>query len=296
MDRIRNVVLLIVLAVAIALALTLLAKGTLFLDVLPEDGATFLYFPVGQANCAVIRSAEGNVMIDTGAIASEEDLLSLLSYYEIDTVDLLILTHADEDHTGGLTVLLREISVKRIMMTAGAYETLMATRTGRQLERALESGETAVETAETGTETAVGEIFILVLAPPHESEEIGQGDNASSLITYIRYGDTEAIFPGDADFLGEERAVSVLEARFPDADCDLLSVGHHGSKTSSSDVFLSYLSPKYAIISCGLDNSYGHPSVDVLDRLSAVGATVCRTDLEGTVIFHTDGTVLTRLR
>ena len=294
--HITNWTLAVVSSLLLTAALIMYLCGILFVEPIPQNGATFLYLSVGQANCSVITTDVGNVMIDTGSTASEADVIAYLSYYGVDCIDLLLLTHADEDHSGGLSALLRSVPITRIALTEGTRNALYEMRVGKELKEAVENGETEVEFVAAGTEFRIGDMEISVLTPHRDSAEYLLGDNASSLVLYVKYGETEAVFPGDADELAEKRAVAAMKARYPNAACDILLAGHHGSASSSSAEFLSYLSPKYAVISCERDNSYGHPSHEVLRRFASVGAEVCRIDLDGTVIFHSDGKTITRLR
>lgn len=276
--------------------LILSLKGNLFREIIPKDGATFLFLSVDQASCTVIRSEEGTVMIDTGANASEEVVLAMLAHYGIESLDLIVLTHADEDHAGGLDVILEALPVARVALTEGTRTALSGTYGGDALDRAESAGSTEVSAVAQGDGFTVGAIDVEVLAPNGTDALLPEGGNALSLILLVTYGETDAIFTGDADAEGELRALKVLRHGHAERSFEILAVGHHGSAKSSGEEFLEFLSPEYAVISCGKNNSYGHPAAVVLERLNAVGATVCRTDRGGTVILHTDGTKVTRLR
>ena len=137
-------------------------------------------------------------------------------------------------------------------------------------------------------ETVVfGEVVLSVLAPLQT--HIGTG-NEGSLAIRLQCGVSSALFTGDAGIEQEQRLIE----EYGDAllDCDLYKVGHHGSGTSSGERFLSYLSPQYAVVSCGEANRYGHPFGEVLARLEASGAIVLRTDLLGEIVFECDGETL----
>ena len=113
--------------------------------------------------------------------------------------------------------------------------------------------------------------------------------NEMSLAVRIEYGETSFLFMGDAGEISED---DILEAEI-DIDADLLKVGHHGSNGSTGTEFLQAVSPDYAVISCGKDNSYGHPHYKVLERLSQAGSVVYRTDISGNIVIVSDGTEIT---
>ena len=161
------------------------------------------------------------------------------------------------------------------------------------IDRVLSEGKTELMTVTGGNEISIGESSLRILAPDRD-REIADA-NEASLIFLFRYRETSALFTGDADATGEADALRFLRSE-EDFSCDILLVGHHGSKTSSSEAFISFARPHYAVISCEKENSYGHPSVTVLDRLQAVNATVLRTDLDGSILLHSDGSTVTRLK
>lgn len=284
------------LAFAVLLAASAYAyirNGGLFVDVLPHGGVSLVFLSVGQASCTLILSEEGIIVIDTGSNDSEETVLSALSYYGVKTVDHLILTHADEDHAGGLDAILNAYPVKNVMLTKTAYEELGEMREGKTLETALASKETALFIVSAGDSLTIGPSRLEILAPTQYDEELSGGGNASSLIMLFEYGETRAILSGDADETAELLALSALAKLHPGLSYDILLVGHHGSASSSCEQFVDYLAPRYAVISCGEGNTYGHPSIEVLKRLESVGAEILRTDRNGTVILHSDGETVT---
>ena len=276
----------------VALLFLLSVAGILRKDRLPKDGASFLFLSVGQASCSLIFTEEGTVMIDTGSNLSEGTLGAALSHYRISELSMLILTHADEDHAGGLDLVLEEAHVRKLVMNEITLETLTGYARDT-LDRAVSEGKTELLTVTGGDVLSHGESTIRFLAPnrDHESDDA----NESSLVFLFRYRETSALYTGDADTSGEAEALRLLRAE-EDFSCDVLLVGHHGSNTSSSEAFISFVKPQYAVISCALENRYGHPSITVLDRLNSVGATILRTDLDGSILLHSDGSIVTPLR
>lgn len=291
--------LLIITAATVLLILFIAASvayGGIVKELYPADGASFIFLSVGQANSSLIFIDGQTLVIDTGSNDSEETLLSAFSYYGVREIDTILLTHADEDHAGGLDVLLEAYSVSRVVLTEGIYNALDGTRGKRILERVLATEETSLVTVSAGDILTVGNASLEFLTPAETDPEILEGGNEASLVTLVEYGETSAVFPGDTDQAGEIRAIRAISKHHSGFRCDLLLVAHHGSDTSTCERFAEYLKPRYAVISCGKFNSYGHPSSEVVKRLEAAGAVICRTDLEGTLIFHSDGKTVTPIR
>lgn len=270
-----------------------LRNGGLFVDVLPQEGVSFVFLSVGQANATLIFTDGGALLIDTGSNDSEETVLSACSYYGVTELEYVILTHADEDHAGGLDVILNAYRVKSVMLTESAYEELEEMREGKSLASALSSRKTSLLIVTSGDSHSVGSSHLEILAPSEYDEALSGGGNEASLILLFEYGETRAIFSGDADITGELNALTALVKHRPGLSYDILLVGHHGSATSSCEQFVRYVKPRYAVISCGENNTYGHPSIEVVKRLEDVGANILRTDRDGTVVLHSNGKTVT---
>lgn len=133
----------------------------------------------------------------------------------------------------------------------------------------------------TGDEFPLGNAVVKIIGPVYYSDSM----NNLSLVLRIEYGDVSFLFMGDAEW---EEENDLLESRV-ELSADVLRVGHHGSNTSTSELFLSAVAPDYAVISVGKDNSYNHPDDETLERLIKLGCDIKRTDHSGTIICHTDG-------
>ena len=229
---------------------------------------------VGQGACFVALTERATVLIDCGSTGSADNAGDRAADYLLQNgrryVDLLILTHFHADHVNGVKRLMARVDVDRL-----AYAEECADNAYAEDILAL--------CAARGTETfpirrdmrfTLEELALDVYAP------LGVGDvNEMCLLTYGDYGDYEFLVTGDAG--GDvERLLTVLHDL---GDMELLAVGHHGSRTSTSAALLDAITPETAFISVGAGNSYGHPAPEVLERLEARGIRVCRTDLEGTV-------------
>lgn len=234
---------------------------------------------VGQGDSALVISPEGKAMlIDAGEMWSVAAVFKALNAHDIDTIDYLVATHPHKDHIDGLIDVLEAYKVKAFVETGRSvnvnpYQSLLLEVKKRNIP---------VITAREGMSLPLGDVSISVLSP---GEKLPEDIDDCSLVLHLSYGKFSALFVGDIGKAIEQDLVS----RDAISPITLLKVAHHGSLTSSTEAFINRALPKYAVISVGKDNSYGHPSAFVLMRLGIVGATVFRTDVHGTVTFTTDG-------
>ncbi|MCL2708915.1 MAG: MBL fold metallo-hydrolase, partial [Defluviitaleaceae bacterium] len=236
---------------------------------------------VGQADSILIQTKDNAVLIDAGESVTRRRLISYLEEAGIKSLDYFIATHPHNDHIGGFIGLLGAVEVKNIVMP----DAINTTATFENLIHAAEDNDIPIYVAETGDFIEAGLIALDVLSP-------GLGGtypnlNNASLVLRMVYGDTAFLFMGDAEEIIERQ---VLGAGF-DVRANILKVGHHGSKTSTSAAFLDEVRPNAAVISCGKNNTYGHPDAEVLSLLAEPGRDIMtlRTDERGTIIMVTDG-------
>ena len=239
------------------------------------------YIDVGQADATLLQTNAGSVLIDCGEKA--DAIVNYLKLQGVTELEYLILTHAHEDHMGCAPEVLQNFKVKNVILsplvgTATYYEETVA-----ELEKQKDSIE--VIEAIPGKIYTVGALQLRILGPYDESYK-GNEPNDSSVIVHATYGNRSFLFTGDA----EKRAEGVLvDKHGKEIKCDVFSAGHHGAETSNTDELLAAASPSYVVISVGTGNSYGHPTDEALSNFEQVGATVFRTDKDGTVVFVTDG-------
>ena len=222
------------------------------------------YLNVGQGDCTIIQTEGHNAMIDAG---NNHDL---------------ILTHPDADHIGGGDDVLEKIEVEQVIMPDVANDTM----TYEEVMDDIEKENVPVEHPKVGEEFGFGDATFTVLCP--ETDLVSSDDtNDASVGIKLVHGENSFVMCGDAS----EKSESAMVKRFGSAlECDVLKCGHHGSRTSTSEVFLKATNPTWAVISCGVDNSYGHPHQETLERLNNDDVQVYRTDLLGTIIATSDGT------
>lgn len=245
------------------------------------DTAEFIFFDVGQGDASLIRTEEACILIDTGTNLSEDKLVAELERLGVSRIDCLLLSHAHEDHVGGADRILREFDVKTVI----ARETGETDAAAQYLWEAIRESQAELYTPTGVTTYRLGELWLDVVVPFAEAQAEG---NDNSLILRVRYGDVSFLYTGDAEEPTEERLLSAFGATDL-LQCDGLKLGHHGSKSSSSEDFLRAVSPQIAVASAGAGNSYGHPHERVLADLSALGCTCYCTNEQGTVRLVTDG-------
>lgn len=239
------------------------------------------FLAVGQGDAVVIQTSTGiDVLIDGGPNRRVlRQLTAALGPFDR-TIDVVIATHHDADHIGGLIPVLRNYDVGVFLHNGRKRETAAAT----QLARVRAAREVPTRTLRTGDRITLGEgVTLHVLSPRMLADG---GGNRASLVLLLRHEHATALFTGDAPRSIER----YLTARYPAhiRDLDMLKVGHHGADDSSAPEFLAVAAPAHAVISVGAENPYGHPDEEVLAALAAVGARVHRTT-DGSVSFVSDG-------
>lgn len=238
------------------------------------------YIDVGQGDSELIQLPGGRTMlIDAGTNQAEHDLLSYLDSLGISKLDYVIATHPHEDHIGSMDAIVEHYPIGEFYMS----KAVTTTKTYKNLLTAIDRKGLSIHTAKAGV-IIIDEPDLKAefLAPNQEKYEDLNNYSAVVKLTYKNRG---FLFTGDAEQLSEQEILK----NGSDISCDVLKVGHHGSKTSTTTDFLSSAQPEIAVISCGKDNSYGHPHKQTLNKLHKYGTTVYRTDELGTVILDCDG-------
>ena len=239
------------------------------------------FLDVGQADAAILQCGDEVMMIDGGESSDSSLIYSYLTKtLGITHIDYMIATHPHADHIGGLSGALNACSVGVVYSPVRSYDSKQFSSLVKYVQK--QGHELTVP--EIGDSFAFGDAQVQFLSPMKEYSNI----NDCSIVVRITHGNNTFLFTGDAEWDAEH---DMVDSGY-DLSATVLKVGHHGSDTSSSYVFLREVMPKYAVISCGKDNSYGHPTEGVLSRLRDVGAQIFRTDLQGNVVFVSDGTTL----
>ena len=237
----------------------------------------------GQGDAILIETRNGvQVLIDGGRDAQVlAELASVIPFGDRE-IDMLVGTHPDLDHIGGLTDVLERYEVKTILKTENKGES----DTAQRYEQLAQSEGAEIIYARRGQVFALDASTTLrVLFPETDPAELES--NTSSIVLQLTHGSSTFLFTGDSPKSIEEYLVLTEGEHLRS---DVLKVGHHGSRTSTSEMFLDEVQPTYAIISAGKDNSYGHPHVEVTDLLFNSRVQSFTTAQEGTITFRSDGT------
>lgn len=249
------------------------------------------FIDVGQGDATLIRTPEGNILIDTGENSAEEDLKNYLDLCGVEVLYYAVFTHPDSDHIGGADMVLAEYEVLNVIKPDFEKDTKVYTR----MMEGIEAEGCNVYNALPGETYSLGEFDMFVLGPDPESQSkfgIKLDSNNSSIVIRATWGETTALLTGDAEEPEESSILKTYSAEH--LGSMLLKVGHHGSRTSSTEAWLAAVNPQIAVISCGLNNFYGHPHAETLAKLKAyVGENIYRTDELGSIVFITDGVTFT---
>ncbi|MBQ2902497.1 MAG: MBL fold metallo-hydrolase [Agathobacter sp.] len=238
------------------------------------------FLDVGQGLSILVELGDEVLIYDGGGRDTSSFVVAYLQEQGITEIDYLISSHYDADHVSGLIGCLYAFDVKNVIGSDYVHDSKLYTSFQNAVAK---EGET-VRHPSVGTKYPFGEAVITILAPA----EIMDDSNANSVAIKLSYGESDFIFTGDADYYSE----SAMIASGMDLDCEVLSVGHHGSSDSTSEAFLEATSPEYAVISCGKDNDYGHPHKEVVELLNEYQVEILRNDELGTIIMETDGAVI----
>lgn len=239
------------------------------------------FLDVGQADSTLIICDGQTMLIDTGLDDQGTKIQNYLQKQGIDRLDYLVLTHPDADHIGSADVIMTKFEIGTIFMSNYEKET----KTYKNLFKLIEENNIKYLSPAVGNVYALGSASFQILAPNREYDD----PNDASIALMITHGENTFLFTGDAEKAAEEDML----ANGLSLDADLYHAGHHGSKTSSSEEFLDAVSPRYTVISCGVDNPYGLPDAEVLNNLRARYVKVFRTDEQGTIVATSDGEEIT---
>ena len=260
-----------------------LTKGTETTEV--SDGSTLEvhYLDVGQGDCTLIRNGDHAMLIDAGNNDRGTEVAAYLESQGITHLDYVIGTHPDADHIGGLDVVLEQFDCEEIWMADYSKDT----RTYEEVIEAAGEKGYIIEHPGAGEEYSLGEAAVTTVCPVQE--DYGSNANDYSIGVRLVFGETSFLFTGDAEEESENDMVQSGET----LKADVYKAAHHGSRTANTEAFIDAVDPTYVIISCGEDNSYGHPHAEILNRLREKGIAMFRTDDQGTVVAVSDGQTLT---
>lgn len=242
------------------------------------------FIDVGQGDSILLQLPDRQTMlVDAGPNEAGSAVVSYLQEQGVEKIDYLVATHPHADHIGGMDNVIQAFEIVKVYMprvttTTESFESVL---------RSLKAKGLKITPAKAGLTILDRNGLKISFAAPCRS---GYEDlNNWSAVLKVRYGGISFLLTGDAQAESEQEML----ASGADMKADVLKVGHHGSYSSTTPAFLKAVSPKYAVISVGAGNDYGHPHRETLARLASAGVKVYRTDRDGTVIFVSDGKTLT---
>lgn len=247
-----------------------------------DKSLTVAFLNVGQGDSILIDTPnQQQILIDGGPNRQVlAEISKIMPFYDR-SIDVVIATHPDSDHIGGLPEVLERYDVD-FFIEPGVEST---NAVSKELEKIVEEKKIKKILARRGMKLVLSDgAYLLILFPDRDTTNWDTND--ASIVAKLVYGDTSFLFTGDSPQKIEKYLISLDSESL---DVDVLKAGHHGSKTSSSESFIGYTSPEYAIISAGKNNRYGHPHQEVIDILEKFGVKILRTDLVGSIIMKSDG-------
>lgn len=254
------------------------------------------FIDVGQGDATLIKCGDQAMLIDAG----EDDKGTAIQYYlmkqGVENLDYLILTHPDSDHIGSADVIITKFDIDHVLMPDyekdnSTYRRMMEALGYRGMKQEIvamaEGSDGAADDASytVGSSFTLGEAVCTILGPVKQYDD----PNNSSIALLVQYGDTGFLFTGDAEEKAESDILEYCADNGISLQADVYKAGHHGSSTSSSEALLSAVNPVWTVISCGKDNSYGHPHTETVESFQMQGIQIYRTDEQGSVVACSDG-------
>jgi competence protein ComEC len=256
-------------------------------NLLPNNYLNVLMIDVGQGDSFLIKFPNGKTaLVDAGNTTTlfdngERVILPLLNYLGIDKIDYGIVTHIDADHYGGFVALVLEGMIREIIKP----EIDTSLSKDKRFEEFIRKRGVSVKYFKE-QKLQIDNAALYFLHDENLKSKSGGSTNDRSGIFKLVYGHTSFLFTGDVEKKIEKFYANKYKYFL---DSDILKVGHHGSKTSSSEEFLEYVTPELSLISAGFKNKFGHPSGEIIERLENVGSKIYRSDLQKAILLRSDG-------
>jgi len=245
-----------------------------------DDLLKLVFIDVGQGDSILLIAPNGQAMlIDGGENCAADTVLAVLAAEEIEELAVVVATHPHSDHIGGLLAVFAQTKVQSVYMPQVSHDTAAF----ENLLMAIKTEGLQITWAKAGDMVALDDSLKIEIESPFLEEHSNL--NNYSVVLHIVYGQRSFLLMGDAE--------AEIELNLAGINADVLKVGHHGSRSSTIDLFASRLGAQTAIISCGKDNHYEHPHAETLETLTKYDIEVYRTDLDGTITVLCDGKKIT---
>lgn len=243
------------------------------------------FIDVGQGDCILLSFNNHHMLIDSGTLESSDNLIKYLKQNNIKKFDYVLATHPHDDHIGSMKYIIKEFKIENFY----ASKVISEESSFEDMVNYLRIKNLKIKTARNGVNFTLGNTIHCEMFSPIRSTY--DNLNNYSAVLKVSYRDISFLFMGDAEL---ESELDILKEK-TDVNSTVLKVGHHGSNTSTSELFLKEVSPKIAVISCGKHNIFNHPSKDILKRLINFNVKIYRTDIDGTVVLTTNGKTISKL-
>lgn len=246
----------------------------------PAPNMRVHFIDVGQGDSILIQSPNGkNMLVDGGTKGSGAKVVSFLKSKGVSTIDVVVATHPDADHIGGLIAVLNNFKVGQFVDSGKVH----TSQTYFELLQLIDDKNISFKVASTGDKINLDSLLNITVL---HADENASSTNDASVVTRILYGSVSFLLTGDAETAAENKML----AKYGDLKSTYLKAGHHGSNSSSTTAFLNSVRPTGTIFSYGEGNQYGHPHADVVSRLNAVGSKIYSTAQSGDITVTTNGT------
>jgi competence protein ComEC len=236
------------------------------------------FIDVGQADCILLQQGNNFMLVDAGNNEDSKTIKDYLDKQGVKELKYFVGTHKDEDHIGSADYIIDTYKVSKVYFP----KQTATTKTFKDFVTSVKNKGLSLTAPVVGESFKLGDAVVTILAPNSDTYEDA---NDYSIVLKVQFGENKFLLTGDAEAVSEMEMVK----KGLDLKADLLKVGHHGSNSSTSLNFLKAVSPKYAVISVGKDNSYGHPTQSTLDRLKGAAVKIYRTDEKGNIVAVSDG-------
>lgn len=247
-----------------------------------DDELCVHFIDVGQGDCVFITAGGVNMLIDCGEASESDKVISYLNNEKVKKLDYIIATHPHSDHMGGMSSIIDTYDIGEIIMPHLPDEDIPNTRYFEKFLDSCDAENLGISEAEVGHIIKIGEARAEIIAPLSDAYD---GANNYSVSVMLTHGSNDFLFTGDAEKSAENEMLENGKLNH----VRVFKAGHHGSDTSNTKNFLEAVSPEYAVIMCGAENSYGHPHDEAVKRLGKYTKRIYRTDLNGSIVFKSDG-------
>lgn len=252
------------------------------------DGEVYLHIiDVGQGSSTLIQQGNEGILIDAGESDYGEAVDDYIDSCGIDSLKYVVASHPHSDHIGGLPYVLKNNEIEEVLMPEIDEKYLPTTKVYERFLDAIAESEITASYCEVGDTYYLGDISMEILGPVEQVKDL----NNMSAICKLSVGETDVMVLGDA----ETKELKSVYLNGGDFESEILVMGHHGSRTSLYEDFLYSVNPVEALISCGKDNSYGHPHTETIEYLTENDIEYWRTDYSGDIVYRIDSTGFERV-